>query len=549
MPRDVVLLLLLVVLGASSGCLQDPTPAYGLTGAVCRLTYPAAVVLNEKTTKVIEAAFQHARYPSMKGEKSLLFVGRVLYGLDNLEIHNLSIGRSAFELRPGEGIAMEISNVSAVFRGTIQYGYGSWLVNVGHSLDFEIESQIDLGINPKLYCGEGKVAADTSDCYLNFHKLRLHLEGDKEPNWLKKLFTDFITFTVKLVVKGQICKEINKVANILADFIQEQAEQFLSDGNISVDIGVTTAPVITANYIESYHKGLTNYSNMTAVIRDSGFHPSQLTEHRMLYFWVSDQVFNPMLSAAHLDGRFQLNVSGDELSNLLQTHLSSSSPELITQCLKDPSSSRFSVWSSSVPRLNTSSSGSSVWTQASAELHCGTGGTPTLSFQTDVILDVSVSYSEKKLFMQGDVKQVSLIRAELPLQDEKLQEFIREAVQKVGVSEVLSVLEVELTRLLDKQGTNLFTIFNPEVLPGDVSSLWVLLGLSLGSPWVLTCVFASGLHGDSDGLWVSSPPAGGVSEENSAVKLSSCRTSGPDFKRLIWFHRRFLRGSAAPRHV
>lgn len=32
------------------------------------------------------------------------------------------------------------------------------------------------------------------------------------------------------------------------------AEHFLSDGDIGVDIGVTAAPVITANYIESYHK-------------------------------------------------------------------------------------------------------------------------------------------------------------------------------------------------------------------------------------------------------------------------------------------------------
>lgn len=38
------------------------------------------------------------------------------------------------------------------------------------------------------------------------------------------------------------------------------------------------------------------------------------------------------------------------------------------------------------------------------------------------------------------------------------------------------VLEIELTRLLDKQGTNLFDIFNPEVLPQDVS---VLFDLSL----------------------------------------------------------------------
>uniref|UniRef100_A0A671TYM7 Cholesteryl ester transfer protein, plasma n=1 Tax=Sparus aurata TaxID=8175 RepID=A0A671TYM7_SPAAU len=245
------------------------------------------LAVNEKTTKVIEAAFQHARYPSMGGEKSLLFIGRVIYGLDNLEVHNLSIGRSEFELHPGEGIGMEITNVSAVFKGTIQYGYGSWLVNVKHSIDFEIESQIDLGINPKLYCGDGKVAADTSDCYLNFHKLRLHLQGDKEPNWLKRLFTDFITFTVKMAIKGQICKEINKLANILADFIQETAEHFLTDGDISVNIAITGPPVITANYIESYHKGLTNYNNTSAVINDSVFHPSQLNENKMLYFWLS----------------------------------------------------------------------------------------------------------------------------------------------------------------------------------------------------------------------------------------------------------------------
>ena len=31
-------------------------------------------------------------------------------------------------------------------------------------------------------------------------------------------------------------------------------EHFLTDGNISVNIAVTGPPVITANYIESYHK-------------------------------------------------------------------------------------------------------------------------------------------------------------------------------------------------------------------------------------------------------------------------------------------------------
>ncbi|XP_030586530.1 cholesteryl ester transfer protein isoform X2 [Archocentrus centrarchus] len=432
MPGEVppLLLLFLSWFGTSSCCLQDPVSAYRSTGVVCRLTYPAAVVLNQKTTKVIEAAFQHARYPSVKGEKSLLFAGKVTYGLDNLEIHNLSIGRSAFELRPGEGIAMEISNVSAVFRGTIQYGYGSWLVNVAHSVDFEVDSQIDLVINPKLYCGDGKVAADTTDCYLTFHKLRLHLQGDKEPNWLKKLFTDFITLTVKLVIKGQICKEINKAANILADFIQERAEQFVRDGDISVDIGLTAAPVITANYIESYHK------------------------------------------------------------TLLRTDLSSGVPEFIRKCLLESASPQLTVWSSSVPHLKISTLGVSVWVQASGQLRCDSQSTPILSFQTDTTVDVTTSYENKNVLLRGGPTELSVVRAELPSQDQLLYnetlEFIKEAVAKIGTPKVLSVLGAELTRLLDKQGLYLFDLFNPEVLPRDG---FVLIQMDFGFPHHLLVEF------------------------------------------------------------
>ncbi|XP_035769360.1 cholesteryl ester transfer protein [Neolamprologus brichardi] len=509
MPGKVPLLLLslLSCFGTSHCCLQDPASAYRFTGAVCRLTYPAAVVLNEKTTKVIEAAFQHARYPSTKGEKSLLFIGKVTYGLDNLEIHNLSIGQSAFELHPGEGIAMEISNVSAVFKGTIQYGYGNWLVNFGHSVDFEIDSQIDLGINPKLYCGDGKVAADTTDCYLNFHKLRLHLQGDKEPNWLKKLFTDFITLTVKLVIKGQICKEINKAANILADFIQDTAEQFLTDGDISVDIGIAAAPVITANYIESYHKGLTKYNNTVAVINESVFHPSHLTEDKMIYFWISGyhsrgvalpelgppgETYTNMKSGRgkHISTPLYMFDSWISFQTLLRTNLSTAMPEFIRKCLLDSASPELRLWSSSVPHLNSSTSGTTIWVQASGRLHCEGQGTPVLFFQTDMAVDITTSYVNKKVLLQGHPTEISVFRAELPLQDQQLYdealEFLKEAVVKVGTPKVLSVLGVELTRLLDKQGLYQFDLFNPEVLPRDG---FVVIQMDFGFPHHLLVEF------------------------------------------------------------
>ncbi|XP_012674167.1 cholesteryl ester transfer protein [Clupea harengus] len=489
----VMLLLLLPLLCLASlgrACLT-PEEAYRFTGAVCRLTYPAALVLNEKTTRVIEAAFQHAKYPSIEGEKNMMVFGKVSYGLHNLEIHNLSIGRSEVELRAGEGIGIAISNVSAVFKGTIKYGYGSWLIKVSQTVDFEIESQIDLGINPKLYCGAGKVAADTSDCYLTFHKLKLILQGQREPGWLRRVFTDFVTFTVKLVIKGQICKEINNVANILADFVQDQAEQFLSDGNIGVDIGVTSAPAITSNYIESYHKGLITYNNTIAVIDASVFHPSQLTEDRMLYFWISDEVLNPIMSAAHHDGRFVRNITGAELTDLFKTDLSTEMPASIKQILSSEAAV-LTARSVRAPQLWNAPDGTHVKAVAAVELFPGppSSDSPSLYFETEVEVCVHTSYAEKKLILNAKALNISIDRI-LQNQDaialeEALVNYFREAVAKIGISKVTSYLEPSLTALMDRQGLYLFDIINPEVV---TQNGYVVVQMGFGFPHHLLVEF------------------------------------------------------------
>lgn len=485
MDKTVALLLFLGLVRINRSCL-DPPEAYRFTGAVCRLTYPAAVVLNEKTTKVIEAAFQHAKYPSIKGVKSMGFMGKVEYGFHNLEIHNLSIGKSEFELKENEGIRISISNVSVVFKGTINYGYGSWLLSLRQSVDFEIESHIDLGINPKLYCGKGKVAADTSDCYLTFHKLKLLLQGDREPGWLKKMFTDIVTFTVKLVVKAQICKEINNVANILADFIQEQAEQFLSDGNISVDISVTSHPIIKSNYIESYHKGLVTYKNETSVFNTSVFNPSQLSENHMLYFWFSDRLLDPLMGAVHHDSRFIRNISGTELTDLFQTEISSARPELLNKWLSSEGP-MLKAKSVSVPHMWTTTKGTFVRAVAGVELSLADQAKPTLYFETDVTVVVRASYAEKKLILNATAELITITEVLGAIEvDESLKTYLQEAVEKMGIPKVISYLEAELTNLMDEQGLYLFDIMNPEVIPQDG---YVIVQLDFGFPHHLLVEF------------------------------------------------------------
>ncbi|KAJ8335576.1 hypothetical protein SKAU_G00389180 [Synaphobranchus kaupii] len=471
------------LIGTTQSCL-DRDSAHPFTGIVCRVTYPAALVLNEKTAQVIQAAFQHAQYPDIKGKRSLPVIGKAQYNLKNLQIYNLSIGRSEVELQEDNGVGISISNVSATFQGTITYEYGNWFLKVRQSLDFEIESHIDLVVNPKLYCGNGKVAADTSDCYLTFHKLKLLLQGDRDPGWLKRVFTEFLSFTLKMVVKSQICKEINNLANIMADFIQETAEHFLSDGDIGMDISITSSPFITSKYIESYHKGLARYNNHTAVINASVFSPAQLTDHRMLYFWISDDVLNPLLTAAHQDGRFVRNITGKELAGLFEMDLSTTMPTLLDQLLSS-GNSVLEAWSMSMPHLWTTPQGTFVRSVAAVELTSGSDDSdaPALYFEMEVEVVVRADYAERKLILNATATQVSILKGSFSPGKQQLTEgqveYLKEVVEKIGIPKVISYIEPGLTAVMNKQGLDLFDIMNPEVVSHQG---YVIVQLDFGFP-------------------------------------------------------------------
>ncbi|MBN3292555.1 CETP protein, partial [Polypterus senegalus] len=460
----------------------DSTDSFKSTGIVCRITRPAALVLNEQTTQVIQAAFKHAKYPDMKGEKSVMFIGKVSYGLNNLEIFNLSIGKSEVDLIQDGVIKVDIHNVSASFKGTLYYGYGGWLVNVGHSVDFEIESHIDLQVNTRLYCGEAnRVVADTSDCYLTFHKLLLHLQGDKQPSWIKRLFTDFVSYTVRLVIKSQICKEINNLANILAEFIQQRAGLFLSSGDIGVDISVTNSPVLTADHIESHHKGLLLYKNVTSVIEESVFSPDLLTESRMLYFWISDQVLRSLVMAAHDDQRLVQLIMGQELKELFRNHHTRGILHKIFSS-EDPEAK---LWSLTTPQLSVSPLGTIVRTLTAVEIRTNSSQPEAhrLYFETDIEVIVQASYSSKKLFLDTKpalitIQNLSTSNRDQQGEDEDM-DYFKELVQKIGIPKVVSYLENGLTELMNRNGLHLFEIINPQVI---TEKGYIIIQLDFGFP-------------------------------------------------------------------
>uniref|UniRef100_G3UNF6 Cholesteryl ester transfer protein n=1 Tax=Loxodonta africana TaxID=9785 RepID=G3UNF6_LOXAF len=396
-------------------------------GIVCRITKPATLVLNQETTKVIQTAFQRASYPDIKGEKAMMFLGQVKYGLHNIQISHVSIASSQVELVEGKSIDISIQNVSVIFKGTLNYGYtGAWGLGVDQSVDFEIDSSVDLQINTELTCDSGRVQADALDCYLSFHKLLLHLHGEREPGWINYLFTNFISFTLKLVLKGQVCKEINVITNTMANFVQRRAADFVSGTDIQVDISLTGSPVIKATYLESHHK---------AMLETQGLNTNQ-------------DVFQKLFGG-----------------------FSTSQAQVTVHCLK-------------MPKISCRHRGIMVNSSVMVKFfvpHTGRELFVAYSFEEDTIATLQASYSKKKLFLSLLDFQIKpkTVSNSTEQSSESIQSFLRSMITTVGIPEVMSRLEVMLTAFMNSKGLDLFEIINPEIITRDG---YLLLQMDFGFP-------------------------------------------------------------------
>ncbi|XP_044289882.1 cholesteryl ester transfer protein isoform X2 [Varanus komodoensis] len=468
-----ILGLLIALLGRCLACCFD-SPSFGHTGIVSRVTKKAALILNTETAGVIQAAFRNADYPDIKGEKSMHLLGKVAYGLTNIHVNDLSIQNTEVDLREDQAIDLAIQNVSASFNGTLSYGYvATWLAELIHYIDFEIESSIDLQISFKLICRKERLAVDLLDCSLTFHKLNLHLQRDKEPGWLKQVFTNFISFTLKLILQSRVCKEINSISQLLTESVQDQAAQFLEDGDIAVDLSPSLYPVIKANYLESYHKGLLLYKNYSDVLQGSPFTPALLPESQMLYFWFAEHVIQSLAIVSFLDQRLALNITGEKLKEIFESEELKTHQDTVQKIFQGTSYGDCvaKVWSLVIPQITFEPEGTVVKSSVAVELTASSleeEPSMVLYFETDAAVTVQASYVEKKLLLNLSHATAQLRTTKGPptlaVDNETLRHILEKIILASGIPEVVSRIESALNSLLDRREFYLYDISNVAII-------------------------------------------------------------------------------------
>ncbi|XP_062922823.1 cholesteryl ester transfer protein isoform X4 [Mobula hypostoma] len=409
---------LFLLAGASLSCHPGPpASSMNITGIVCRFSKEAALIFNQETSDVIQATFRHASFPDMAGEKSILMLGTISYVLKNLQIMNMSVESSDVELSNEKGILISIENVAATIKGNMNYAYSNWLLQLNHSLDFEIQSQTDVDLALTLGCDNGRIEVTISDCLLNFDKLSLQLQKLSKISWIKQLLTDFVSFTLRHVLKGQICAEIHKMANLLSDFTLKQAGIFIRDGEISTSTELTGDPVITSGYVESQHKGSVFYRNLSVFQKPSVI-PVEREETRMFSLWVSEAVINSLLFAAYHEDRLTLKLEDNDLLKVFEDGEFENVPNILQQ---------------------------------------------------DIETTVQSSYANRKIQLWPSSNRWSIKAIKhnpaVTLDENKANYYLENFFSSGGLQNIMSYVEFYITALLDKKGLHYFNVTNTVLEP------------------------------------------------------------------------------------
>ncbi|XP_051884468.1 cholesteryl ester transfer protein [Pristis pectinata] len=465
---------LFLLAGASLSC--DPGPPaspVNTTGIVCRFTKEAALVFNQETSDVIQATFRHASFPNIVGGKSILILGSVSYIFKNLQINNMSVESSDVDLSKEKGILISIQNVAASFKGTMNYAYSNWLLKLNHSLDFEIESQTDVDLALTLACDNGRIAVTISDCLLNFDKLTLQLQKQSEVTWIKQLLTDFVSFTLRHVLKGQICAEIHKMSNLLADFTLDQAGAFIQDGKIATSTELTSDPVITSRYVESRHKGNVFYKNFSVPQTPSAI-PVERVETRMFNLWVSEPVINSLLFAAYHEDRLTLKLVDNDLLKVFEDGEFENEPNVLQQML--PAVPMNDLMLKLTPLKPPSILFKRIGTILEGSLSVEVDVLPdskesytALYLEMDIETTVQSSYANRKIHLQPSSNRWSIKviknNPAITLDESKAKRYLEKFFSRGGLQKIISYVEFYITALLDKKGLHYFNVTNTVLKP------------------------------------------------------------------------------------
>ncbi|XP_070342021.1 lipopolysaccharide-binding protein-like isoform X2 [Equus asinus] len=283
-------------------------------GLVARITRKGLKYVHERVAAALQKELSAIEVPDFLGSFQVGWFGRVSYESNGLRIQSLELRNSDLSLRPGRGVRASLFNNYVSVSGNWKVTTAFVILNgtFGLSVDgISISVSLNLGKDPS-----GRPTASVVHCDSSIDGIDINISGPLSR--IQNFFHGIMEIYFKNILEQKICEMVRmSTTSRLEPYLRTLPVTSMIDQVAGIDYSLVGAPQVTSQCLDTPFKGeFFGRSWHSPVPFDAP--PIRLPqEHdRMIYFAVSDFVFNTASRVYHQAGRMKFIIQNEHLKSL-----------------------------------------------------------------------------------------------------------------------------------------------------------------------------------------------------------------------------------------
>eukprot|EP00079_Xenopus_tropicalis_P039447 XP_017953218.1 PREDICTED: bactericidal permeability-increasing protein isoform X1 [Xenopus tropicalis] len=290
-------------------------------GFVVRLTQKGLDYARQEGMAVLQQELSKIHLPDFSGSTKIAHI-KAKYSFNSMVIRSFQIPSSQISLVPNVGLKLSISGAFIQVDGKWNAHY---LVSDKGNFDLKVEG---LSISVGLQLGSdasGRPTISSSDCSCHISDVKIHVSG--KFRWLVDVFHKSIDNALRKAIEGQLCPVVTQsITNKLQPLLQTLPVTAQIDHVAAIDYSLTGPPTVTAQSLDVQLKGEFFYiAHRTTPPFSPPPVPLPAEQNLMVYFGVSDYLFNTAGYAYYSAGKFESYITDDMIPKNFSVHLNTSS--------------------------------------------------------------------------------------------------------------------------------------------------------------------------------------------------------------------------------
>ncbi|XP_045384548.1 lipopolysaccharide-binding protein isoform X1 [Lemur catta] len=278
-------------------------------GLVTRITNKGLEYAARKGLLALEQELHGTTLPDFSGDFKIHGVGKGKYSFYSLEVHSCDLRGSTLRPLPGHGLSLSVSDSSIRLRG--RWKVHKAFLKLQESFDLSVKGitisvDLQLGSEPS-----GRPTVTTSKCSGRIREVDVDISGGLR--WMLNLFHNQIESKFRSMLESKICELIQKsVTSDLQPYLQTLPVTADINDFLSIDYSLVEAPRATAQMLDVLFKGeifQSNHHSSVSLLAPVMHLPGE--HNKMVYFAISDYVFNTASLVYHEAGYLSFSITND----------------------------------------------------------------------------------------------------------------------------------------------------------------------------------------------------------------------------------------------